>query len=54
MKGKRVLIIGGSGSWGQELTRQLLAMDVKEIVIFSRGEIAQVNMGRIFENDRIL
>jgi len=27
--------------------------DVKEIVIFSRGEIAQVNMGRIFENDRI-
>lgn len=53
MKGKRILIIGGSGSWGQELTRQLLAGGVNEIVIFSRGEIAQVNMGRIFDDKRI-
>jgi len=50
---KRILITGGSGSWGNELTRQLLEMDPKEIIIYSRGELAQVNMQRKFMNDKI-
>ena len=43
---KRVLITGGSGSWGNELTTQLLEKNPREIIIYSRGELAQVNMQR--------
>lgn len=50
---KRVLITGGSGSWGNELTTQLLEKNPKEIIIYSRGELAQVNMQRKFRNDKI-
>jgi UDP-N-acetylglucosamine 4,6-dehydratase/5-epimerase len=50
---KRILITGGSGSWGNELTKQLLDKNPKEIVIFSRGELAQVTMERKFNNVKI-
>ena len=51
---KKVLIIGGSGSWGQELTKQLLArFPVEEIVIYSRGEHRQVEMARRFGEPRL-
>ena len=51
---KNVLIIGGTGSWGQELTRQILKKDsVNEVRIYSRGEQKQVEMSRKF-NDRRL
>lgn len=48
-----VLITGGTGSWGRELTKQLLAGRVGRIIIFSRGELAQVNMKREFNDDRL-
>ncbi len=50
---KRILLTGGSGSWGRELTKQLLTKNVKEIIIYSRGEIAQVDMQRTFDNPLI-
>ena len=50
---KRILITGGSGSWGNELTKQLLENNPKEIIIYSRGELAQVNMERKFQDKRI-
>lgn len=50
---KRILITGGTGSWGNELTKQLLAKNAKEIVIFSRGEFAQVLMERKFNDNRL-
>jgi FlaA1/EpsC-like NDP-sugar epimerase len=52
-KDKTILITGGSGSWGNELTTQLLTKDPKKIIIFSRGELAQVNMERKFKNDKL-
>ena len=52
-KDKTILIIGGSGSWGQELTRQLLLREPKQIIIFSRGEILQIGMERKFNNKLI-
>jgi len=52
-KNKTILIDGGSGSWGNELTTQLLEKEPKKIIIFSRGELAQVNMERKFRNDTI-
>ena len=51
--GKTILVTGGTGSWGTELTKQLLNHSPKEIRIFSRGEFAQVNMKRNF-NSHIL
>ena len=50
---KKILIDGGSGSWGNELTTQLLEKNPKKIIIFSRGELAQVNMQRKFNNVKI-
>ena len=52
-KNKTVLITGGTGSWGQELTTQLLEQYPKKIIIFSRGELAQVNMERKFCNNKL-
>lgn len=50
---KKILITGGSGSWGNELVTQLLEKNPKEIVVFSRGELAQVNMERKFNNNKL-
>lgn len=50
LKNKTIFISGGSGSWGQELTKQLLKQNPKEIRIYSRGELAQVEMKRRFNN----
>ena len=44
---------GGTGSWGTELTKQLLEAGVKHIKIFSRNEFAQVTMRRKFNDDRL-
>ena len=52
-KDKTILITGGSGSWGNELTTQLLDKDPRKIIIFSRGELAQVTMERKYQNDKI-
>ena len=50
----RILITGGTGSWGQTLTRLMLEKhNPKEIIIFSRGELQQVLMQRKFKNSKI-
>jgi FlaA1/EpsC-like NDP-sugar epimerase len=48
-----VLVTGGSGSWGQELVKQLLRLNPKEIRIFSRNESNQVEMQRTFNNPKL-
>ncbi len=48
-----VMISGGSGSWGNELTKQLLNKNVRSVTIFSRGELAQVIMQRKFNDLRV-
>lgn len=52
-KNKVILVTGGTGSWGNELVKQLLEKAPKEIRIFSRGELAQVNMQRKFNDPRL-
>lgn len=49
-----LLITGGTGSWGQELTRKLLESQPKQIRIFSRNEFSQVQMQRAFHNHAAL
>jgi len=50
---KCVLLTGGTGSWGNELTKQLLEAGVKHIKIYSRNEFAQVTMRRKFNDERL-
>ncbi|MFX0139846.1 MAG: polysaccharide biosynthesis protein, partial [Candidatus Hodarchaeota archaeon] len=51
---KRILITGGSGSWGNELTKQLLKKyDPTEILIYSRGEMKQWQMKKKFFNNKL-
>jgi UDP-N-acetylglucosamine 4,6-dehydratase len=48
---KRILITGWTGSWWNELTKQLLEKyNPKEIIIYSRWELAQVMMSRKFSD----
>lgn len=50
----RILITGGTGSWGQTMTQMLLEEhNVKEIICFSRGELQQVLMQRKFKSDKL-
>lgn len=49
---KVILITGGTGSWGNELTKQLLEeCNPKEIRIYSRGEPRQVQMKIKYYNE---
>ena len=50
---KSILITGGTGSWGNELTTQLLERNPKQIIIYSRSELNQVNMQRRFNNEKL-
>jgi FlaA1/EpsC-like NDP-sugar epimerase len=52
---KIILVTGGTGSWGHELVKQLLAMKSgpKEIRIYSRNEHKQVEMRSRFTDKRI-
>ncbi len=52
-KNKTIAIFGATGSWGNELTKQLLDKDPKTIILLSRGELAQVIMARKFNDERL-
>lgn len=50
LKNKSVLITGGTGSFGQAFVGHILKMkaNVKKLIIFSRDELKQYNMEKIF------
>lgn len=51
-KNKRVLVTGGTGSFGNAfVTKILTQVDLQEIVIFSRDEMKQWEMAQRFVND---
>lgn len=49
--GKTVFITGGTGSFGQWSTKELLKTDVAKVIIFSRDEMKQLAMKRKFGYD---
>lgn len=49
----KVLITGGTGSFGQAFTEHLLRTKVGRVVIYSRGEHAQEEMARRFPDPRV-
>ena len=52
-KCKRILITGGTGSFGQLAAERLLASDPREVRIFSRGEKKQYDMKHRLLDDRV-
>ena len=46
MKGKTVLVTGGTGSFGHAATEMILKQDPKKIIIFSRDELKQYEMAK--------
>jgi UDP-N-acetylglucosamine 4,6-dehydratase len=50
---KTVLITGGTGTFGTAVTARLLALPLKAIRLFSRGEVAQAASARRFTDPRM-
>ena len=52
-KNKMLLITGGTGSFGNAILRRFLSTDIEEIRIFSRDELKQDNMRKLFNNSKL-
>lgn len=53
LKGKTVLVTGGTGSFGKKFVTAALNEGVKKIIVFSRDELKQFEMGQTFTDSRI-
>lgn len=54
VKNKRILITGGTGSFGSTMVRALLELSPKEIIVFSRDELKQYEMRNRYNNNPLL
>ena len=52
-KNKKILITGGTGSFGKAALNRFLASDIEEIRIFSRDEKKQDDLRKIINNSRV-
>jgi UDP-N-acetylglucosamine 4,6-dehydratase/5-epimerase len=52
-KDKILLISGGTGSFGNAILKRLLATDIAEIRIFSRDELKQDEMRKLYNNKKL-
>lgn len=50
---KKLLITGGTGSFGNAVLNKFLSTDIKEIRIFSRDEKKQDDMRKEYKNDKV-
>lgn len=53
LKGKTILVTGGTGSFGKTFVRKILTMKVKKVIVFSRDELKQYEMAQEFTDPRI-
>jgi len=52
-RGKVLLISGGTGSFGNAVLRRFLTTNIKEIRIFSRDELKQDDMRKLYNNNKL-
>jgi UDP-glucose 4-epimerase len=52
-EGKKLLITGGTGSFGNAVMKRFLSSNIKEIRVFSRDEKKQEDMRRHYKNPKI-
>jgi UDP-N-acetylglucosamine 4,6-dehydratase len=54
LKGKTVLITGGTGSFGHAFVRRVLQChEPKKVIVFSRDELKQYEMQQLFPDERV-
>ena len=53
LKDKRLMITGGTGSFGKTVLKRFLNSDLREIVIFSRDEKKQEDMRIELRNSKV-
>src|SRR3990167_6412141 len=53
IKNKVILVTGGTGSFGNAVVKKLLALNPKKIIIFSRDEKKQFDMGNFYNDERL-
>jgi UDP-N-acetylglucosamine 4,6-dehydratase len=51
--GKKILVTGGTGSIGSCIVKELLKFNVNKVCVFSRDEIKQFMMRKIFDDKRL-
>ena len=49
----RLLVTGGTGSFGNAVVKRFLKTEISEIRIFSRDEKKQDDMRKIYNNDKL-
>jgi UDP-glucose 4-epimerase len=54
LNGRRILVTGGTGSFGHQITSSLLEMAPKEVILFSNDEKQLYDMSMEHENDKVL
>lgn len=52
-KNKKLLITGGTGSFGNAVIKKFLDTGIKEIRIFSRDEKKQDDMRNVYRNEKL-
>ena len=54
IKGKTVLVTGGTGSFGKAMVRRLLQDDeIKKLIVFSRDELKQFEMQEVINSSKL-
>ena len=53
IKGKTILITGGTGSFGKKFVDRILQLKPKKVIIFSRCELKQYEMAREVNDERV-
>lgn len=53
IQGKTILVTGGTGSFGRKFIKKALEQDVKKVIVFSRDELKQYEMGQEFTDSRM-
>ncbi len=53
IENKTILVTGGTGSFGNAAVERLLALNPKKIIIFSRDEKKQFDMGNKYNDNRL-
>lgn len=53
MRGRTILVTGGTGSFGKAFVRKVLPMKPEKLIIFSRDELKQYEMAQEFKDERL-
>jgi UDP-N-acetylglucosamine 4,6-dehydratase/5-epimerase len=53
LENSSILITGGTGSFGQAITKKLLESNVRRVAIFSRDELKQLEIRKELKDDRL-